>query len=121
MPGYFETNGTILAFSVAAVGFVAAALLLNRLLRPSRPYAMKLTTYECGMDPVGTGWSQTHVRYYLYAFLFVAFDVESIFIFPWAVVYDRLGVYGLVSMGIFVLVLALGILYAWRKGVLRWV
>jgi NADH-quinone oxidoreductase subunit A len=119
--GYFETGGTILAFAVAALGFVAVSLLVNRLLRPSRPWGSKLTTYECGMDPVGAGWSQTHVRYYLYAFLFVVFDVESIFIFPWAVVYERLGTYGFVSMTIFILVLALGILYAWRKGVLRWV
>ncbi len=73
------------------------------------------------MDPVGTGWSQSHVRYYIFALLFVMFEVEAVFIFPWAVGLEALGVFGLVEMIIFIVVLALGLVYAWRKGVLRWV
>jgi NADH-quinone oxidoreductase subunit A len=77
--------------------------------------------YECGVDPVGVGWSQSQIRYYVFALLFVMFDVEAVFIFPWAIRLEELAVFGLVEMGIFVVILALGLLYAWRKGVLRWV
>jgi len=77
-------------------------------------------TYEAGSDPVG-GWGQSNVRYYVYALLFVIFDVEAVFIFPWAVELERYAGFGLVVMGIFVFVLLLGLVYAWRKGVLRWV
>ena len=93
---------------------------LARLIAPRRPIAAKLTTYECGIDPVGEGWSQTQVRYFLYAFLFVIFDVESVFLFPWAVVFQRLGYTAVVEMAIFIGILALGLLYAYRKGVLHW-
>jgi NADH-quinone oxidoreductase subunit A len=89
------------------------------LLRPDRPQAQKYITYESGVDPLG-GWGQAHVRYYLYALLFVMFDVEAVFIFPWAVRLESLGVFGLVEMTIFIVILALGLVYAWRKGVLRW-
>ena len=73
------------------------------------------------MDPVGSGWSQSHVRYYIFALLFVMFDVEAVFIFPWAVRLDAMAVFGLIEMLIFIVILALGLLYAWRKGVLRWI
>ena len=73
------------------------------------------------LDPVGSGWSQSQVRYYIFALLFVMFDVEAVFIFPWAVRLDAMAVFGLVEMTIFIVVLALGLLYAWRKGVLRWI
>src|SRR5436190_18328482 len=97
-------------------------MLANRLLRTTKPSAAKATTYECGLDPVGGDWAQAQIRYYVYAYLYVLFAVESVFLFPWAVVYARPG-FGLatvVEMGIFVAVLALGLLYAWRKRVLRW-
>ena len=104
---------------VAAIGMVGAMLGVGRLLRPTRAQEQKYITYESGVDPLG-GWGQAHVRYYLYALLFVMFDVEAVFIFPWAVRLEALSTYGLVEMIVFIVILALGLLYAWRKGVLRW-
>ncbi len=116
---YFQAYFTVAVFMAAAVGMVGLMLGVGRLLRPTRPQPQKLITYESGVDPLG-GWGQAHVRYYLYALLFVMFDVEAVFIFPWAVRLEPLGVFGLVEMVIFIVILALGLLYAWRKGVLRW-
>ena len=117
---YFESYSTLLVLAGAGVGLVAAAILAARVVAPRRQLPEKLTTYECGIDPVGEGWSQSQIRYYIYAFLFVIFDVESVFLFPWAVVFEQIGMIALVEMAIFILVLALGLLYAWRKGVLKW-
>jgi NADH-quinone oxidoreductase subunit A len=80
----------------------------------------KSIAYESGVDPVGQGWSQSQIRYYVFALLFVMFDVEAVFIFPWAVRLEGLGAFALVEMVVFVVILALGLVYAWRKGVLRW-
>ncbi|HSO96171.1 MAG TPA: NADH-quinone oxidoreductase subunit A [Acidimicrobiia bacterium] len=96
-----------------------AMLGAGRLLRPNRPQEDKYISYESGSDPVG-GWGQSNVRYYIYALLFVIFDVEAVFIFPWAVNLKTLDVFGLVEMSVFLVVLTLGLVYAWRKGVLRW-
>jgi len=112
---------TVAIFAGAAVLMVGLMLGAGRLVRPTRPQPQKYLNYECGVDPVGTGWSQSHVRYYIFALLFVMFDVEAVFIFPWAVRLDAMAVFGLVEMAIFIVVLALGLLYAWRKGVLRWI
>ncbi len=112
---------TVAIFGGAAVLMVGAMLGLGKLLRPTRPQAGKYINYECGVDPVGVGWSQSQIRYYVFALLFVMFDVEAVFIFPWAVRLEALAVFGLAEMGVFVFILALGLLYAWRKGVLRWV
>jgi len=112
---------SVLVFSGAAAVMVGAMLGAGRLIRPVRPQAQKYISYESGVDPVGTGWSQSQIRYYIFALLFVMFDVEAVFIFPWAVELESFGVFGLVEMLIFVVILALGIVYAWRKGVLRWV
>src|SRR5437764_11987415 len=117
---YFESYAVMLAVAVGGVLLVTAAFLGARLIAPRRPIAAKLTTYECGIDPVGEGWSQTQIRYYIYAFLFVIFDVESVFLFPWATVYLRFAWQAVVEMAIFVLILALGLLYAYRKKVLVW-
>jgi NADH-quinone oxidoreductase subunit A len=117
---YYQSYGVILAVVVAGAGLVAVALLTARVLAPRRPVPEKLTTYECGIDPVGEGWSQSQIRYYIYAFLFVIFDVESVFLFPWAVIFERLGYQAVVEMTIFVFILALGLLYAYRKKVLQW-
>ena len=103
----------------AALLMVGAMLAVGRLIRPTRPQSEKYLTYEAGSDPVG-GWGQSNVRYYVYALLFVIFDVEAVFIFPWAVNLEQLGVFGLVEMIVFIVILALGLVYAWRKGVLRW-
>ena len=112
---------TVAIFGGAAVLMVGAMLGMGRLLRPTRPQTGKYINYECGVDPVGVGWSQSQIRYYVCALLFVMFDVEAVFIFPWAIRLEQLAVFGLVEMGIFISILALGLLYAWRKGVLRWV
>jgi NADH-quinone oxidoreductase subunit A len=112
---------TIAFLASAAFVLVGGTLSLSRLVRPSKPNADKLTAYESGVDPVGSGWSQSQIRYYLFALLFVMFDVEAVFLFPWALRLEQFGVFGLVEMGVFVLILLLGLVYAWRKGVLRWV
>ena len=112
---------TVAIFAGAAVLMVGAMLGVGRLLRPVRPQAAKYLNYECGVDPVGVGWSQSQIRYYVFALLFVMFDVEAVFVFPWAVRLEALQVFGLVEMVIFIAILALGLLYAWRKRVLRWV
>jgi NADH-quinone oxidoreductase subunit A len=117
---YYGSYGVVLAVLTAGAGLVAVAFGAARLIAPHRPTPAKLTTYECGIDPVGEGWSQSQVRYYIYGFLFVIFDVESVFLFPWARVFVSLGVAAVVEMAIFIGILALGLLYAWRKGVLEW-
>jgi NADH-quinone oxidoreductase subunit A len=111
---------TVLIFGAAAVAMVGAMLGLGRLIRPTRPQAQKYINYESGVDPVGFGWSQSQIRYYVFALLFVMFDVEAVFIFPWATRLEVMGVFGLVEMAVFIVILALGLVYAWRKGVLRW-
>ena len=108
------------ALLLAGFAFVAAAMTANRLLRPSAPSRAKGTAYECGVDPVGGDWAQVRIRYYVYAFLFVLFAVEAVFLFPWAVVFAGFGAAAAAEMGLFVGVLVLGLAYAWRKGVLRW-
>ena len=124
MSGYLGSYATLGLLLVVAVLFFVLAFGANRVLRPATPAEPigKRTSYECGLDPVGADWAQMQIRYYVYAYLYLLFAVESVFLFPWAVVFDRPG-FGLVTvaeMGIFVGVLALGILYAWRKNVLRW-
>ena len=114
--GYFS----VLVFGAAAVAMVGAMLGAGSLLRPRRPQAQKYIAYESGVDPVGAEWSQSQIRYSLFGLLFVLFEVETVFIFPWAVRIDTLGVFGLVEMLVFIAILALGLVYAWRKGVLKW-
>lgn len=121
MSDFLRSYLTVLVFTGAAVAMVGAMLGAGRLVRPTRPQPQKYINYESGVDPVGTGWSQSHIRYYIFALLFVMFEVEAVFIFPWAVGLDAFGIFGLVEMVIFIVILALGLVYAWRKGVLRWV
>jgi NADH-quinone oxidoreductase subunit A len=120
MNAYFQAYGTFAALLLLSIAFVAVAFGANRVLRPNRPTVGKLTTYESGMDPVGDAWSQTQIRYYVFAFLFVIFDVESVFLFPWALVFADIGVAAFWEMVVFIGVLAVGLLYAFKKGVLRW-
>ena len=120
MSDYYASYGVVLAVLVAGALLVAVAFTTAWLVGPSKPNREKLLTYECGIDPVGQGWSQSHVRYYVYGFLFVIFDVESVFLFPWAKVFESLGYAAVWSMTLFIGILAVGLLYAWRKGVLRW-
>ena len=121
MSTFLRSYLTVVWFGLAAVGVAGLLLWISSLLRPNRPNKEKLLTYESGVDPVGHGWSQSQVRYYIFALLFVVFDVEAVFIFPWATQLERYGMFGLIEMGAFVFILLLGLIYAWRKGVLRWV
>jgi NADH:ubiquinone oxidoreductase subunit 3 (subunit A) len=105
----------IIAFALPIIGLVVAWL-----LRPKKPNPQKNATYECGMETIGDTWVQFKAQYYLYALIFVVFDVEAVFIFPWAVAYNQLGLYALVEMILFVAILLGGLLYAWRKGALEW-
>jgi NADH-quinone oxidoreductase subunit A len=107
---------------LVGIVFMATAFTGNRLMRPTVSTVEKLTTYECGVDPVGEGWAQTHVRFYVYAYLYVIFAVDAVYLFPWATVFAAPGYGGttLVEMGIFIGFLSVGIAYAWRKGALRW-
>lgn len=111
---------TVAAFLAMGGLLVAGAMVASSLIRPDKPSPVKSQTYECGIDPVGGGWSQTQIRYYIYGFLFVIFDVEAIFLFPWAIRLEQLGMFGLVEMLIFIWILIMGLAYAIRKGVLRW-
>jgi NADH-quinone oxidoreductase subunit A len=112
---------TVFFLAAAAIVLVGGTLALSRAVRPKNPNREKLEAYESGVDPVGTVWSQSQIRYYIFALLFVMFDVEAVFLFPWALRLEDFGVFGLIEMGIFVVILLLGLVYAWRKGVLRWV
>ncbi len=118
--GYFGSYLTLAVYTLAMIGLVAGTLGLNRLVSPKVPKREKLTTYECGVEPVGSGQSQTTIRYYMFALLFVIFDVEAVFLFPWAVVFEEIGMFAFIEMMIFIAILALGLLYAWRKKVLDW-
>jgi len=120
--GYFAGYAVLGLVLAVGVAFVLTALVGNALLRPSRPSAAKSSTYECGIDPVGEGWAQIHLRYYVYAYLYVIFAVDAVYLFPWATVFDApgFGAVTLVEMFVFLGFLAVGILYAWRRDVLRW-
>ena len=118
---YLRSYLTVVFLAGAAFLLVGGTLALSRLVRPKRPGPEKLMAYESGVDPVGTSWSQSQVRYYIFALLFVMFDVEAVFLFPWALRLEAFGAFGLVEMGVFVVILLVGLFYAWRKGVLRWV
>jgi NADH-quinone oxidoreductase subunit A len=124
MSGYLGSYVTLGLLLLASVAIFVGAFTANRLLSPARAAepAGKRESYECGLDPVGGDWAQAQIRYYVYAYLYVLFAVEAVFLFPWAVVFDRpgFGMVTVVEMAIFVAVLALGILYAWRKRILRW-
>ncbi len=119
MTTYYQTYLAVAVLAAAAAGMFGAMLGVGRLLRPNRPQDEKYVTYEAGSDPV-SGFGQSNIRYYVYALLFVMFDVEAVFIFPWAIRLESLGTFALVEMVVFVVILALGLVYAWRKGVLRW-
>ena len=110
----------VAVFLLVGTGVVLFTFLLAELIRPSAPHPIKLETYECGETPVGTADIQYNIRFYIYALLFVVFDVEAIFLFPWALVYRSLGLFAFVEMLIFIVILVFGLFYAWKKGVLKW-
>ncbi|MDP8959611.1 MAG: NADH-quinone oxidoreductase subunit A [Actinomycetota bacterium] len=120
MSEYFQDYITVGAFAAFGVALVALTLGVSALVRPSNASQAKLTSYECGVDPVGGAWSQTYVRYYIFGLLFLIFDVEAVFIFPWAVTLEQLGAFALVEMLVFVVILLMGLVYAIRKRLLIW-
>lgn len=97
-----------------------AALLVPLIVAPKKPNRIKTSTYECGIETYGDTWVQFKVQYYIYALVFLIFDVELVFLFPWAVAFDALPMYAVVNGVIFILILAGGLIYAWRKGALEW-
>lgn len=122
---FFQSNPIygylpIVVLLVIAAIIPFAGLFVGKLIRPSRPEAAKLMPYECGVDPVEDARERFSVRYYLVAMLFLVFDVETIFLFPWAVIYDRLAIFGLIEIVVFIGILVVGYYYAWRKGALEW-
>jgi NADH-quinone oxidoreductase subunit A len=122
---YFGDYTTVAVFLLAGVLLVGAAVFTARLVAPRRPSLLKSTPYESGIEPIGGGWNQSHIRYYVFALLFLVFDVEAVFIFPWAVSIDYFksignGALVFFEMVAFVVILFLGLIYAIRKGVLRW-
>lgn len=123
MSDYSGAYALVAILILIGAGIFGGGLTANRLLRPVRPTAEKLMTYECGVDPVGQGWAQSYVRYYVFAYLYVIFAVDAVFLFPWATIFAAPG-YGmttLVEMFLFLGFLATGLLYAAKKGVLSWV
>ncbi len=113
--------GFVALFSLIALSVPIIGLIMSWALRPHRPGPIKQTTYECGLETVGETWIQFKVQYYLYALIFVLFDVETVFLYPWAVAYQALPLFALVEMLVFLAILAVGLAYAWRKGALEWV
>lgn len=107
-------------FILIAIVFPLLPILLAKVVAPKKPSPTKNATYECGMETIGETWVQFRVQYYLYALLFVIFDIETIFVYPWAVAFNQLGLFAFIEMIIFLAILAGGWAYAWKKGVLEW-
>jgi NADH-quinone oxidoreductase subunit A len=117
---YLASYAGVLAVTAAGCALVAGILGVNRLLRPTAPTRQKAATYECGVDPVGADWAQVNVRFYVFAYLYVIFAVDAVFLFPWATVFAALGTTSVVEMAVFVGIVVVGLGYAWRTGVLQW-
>lgn len=111
---------TVAIFTLVGFGIIGGTLLLAKVVRPHAPHPGKLETYECGPAPFGDAWRQFNMHYYLYALLFVVFDVEAVFLFPWALAFKSVGAYAVAEMIIFVAILGVGLAYAWRRGALEW-
>ena len=111
----------VLVAALAGTGMFFGSLFLSSLVAPRRPSAIKNAPYECGEKPIGNAWVQFNVGYYLFALLFLVFEVESTFLYPWALILREAGIVGLLEAGVFTLILVLGLAYAWRKGALEWV
>lgn len=110
----------VVIFLFLGIILPVVAITLARLLAPSNPTEEKRKTYESGVDTIGSSWVQFNVKYYIFALLFVVFDVETVFLYPWAVAFDSLGLFALIEMMIFIFLLVIGLLYAWKKKVLEW-
>jgi NADH-quinone oxidoreductase subunit A len=118
---FLASHSAILVFIAVAVGFLVVNLIAWKVLRPSRFSEEKLTTYECGENPTGSAWIQFNIRFYVFALIFIVFDVEAVFLLPWAVVFRELGPLAFAEGLVFIAILAVGLAYVWRKGDLEWV
>ena len=110
----------VFLFVLVAAGFAIFTIIFSRLVHASKPNPIKVEPYECGIAPIGDARDRYSIRYYLIAMLFVIFDVETVFMFPWAVALDRLALFGLIEMLVFLFILVVGYFYAWRTGALEW-
>ena len=126
LDNYFQQYGLLAILVVFSIIIPASMLILSWLasfirIRPAKPNPVKRQVYECGVEPIGgRRWSQFNFHYYVYALLFVIFDIETVFLYPWAVQYQQLGLVALFEMLVFVLILVIGLVYAWRKRALEW-
>lgn len=111
----------VLVFFIGGILFVGVALFASRMLAPHRPNPEKLTTYECGEDPIGSPWIRFNTRFYVIALIFLVFDVEVLLLFPWALNLRSMGLFAWVDMAVFVLILVIGLAYVWGRGDLNWV
>lgn len=112
---------SVLIFIGVGTAMVLFSFFMARLIRPHNPYPAKNANYECAEEPIGSSWLQFNPRFYIFALIFVIFDVEVIFLFPWAVAFGQLGLFALIEMIVFILILFFGLFYAWKKGALKWV
>ena len=117
MSDNFAAVGLLLAFAIVLPVVVMAVV---HLLAPHKPHKEKLTTYECGNEPIGRAWIGFKSNYFLYALVFTAFDVETIFLYPWALTFRKLGTFAFVEMFVFIIILIVGFWYAWKEGALEW-
>ena len=118
---FLAAYSSVLAFLLVGIAFLAANLVLWWIIRPSRFSEEKLTTYECGENPTGSAWIQFNIRFYVFALIFIVFNVEAVFLLPWAVVFRELGLLAFVEGLVFIAILAVALAYVWRTGDLEWV
>jgi NADH:ubiquinone oxidoreductase subunit 3 (subunit A) len=107
-------------FVLVAIAFGLGAIIFAWVVAPKKPSAVKNAIYECGLESEGDSWIQYRIQYYIFALMFVVFDIETIFIYPWAVAFKQLGLFAFVEMILFIAILAAGLIYAWRKNMLEW-
>lgn len=129
--GSISEFGEVLLYFIGGIFFLVSALFVSKLIRPHRPNAQKLATYESGEQPISTAWTQFNIRFYIVALIFILFEVELVFLFPWATVFSRKefisetnglwGWFSFTEMLIFIFILALGLAYAWVNGLLDWI
>ena len=117
---YFQDYTAVLIATVAGTAMVLTAFFGSRILAPQARSAKKDIPYECGIEPTGTSWGQMHFRYYLFAILFLIFDVEAVFFYPWGATFRETGPPGLVAIAVFSVPLVVGLVYEWSKGALEW-
>ncbi len=125
LDNYFREYGLIAIFMVVAIGVPISMLMMSHMagrigIRPNNPTSIKSATYECGVEPIGGRWELFNFRYYMFAILFVIFDVEVVFLYPWAAKFLHLQLFALIEMAVFVGILVVGLAYAWRKNDLEW-